>query len=831
MVKTATQNNYSFEKRTSPHSVDIPVNINSRAWRFFWTCTAYPRLSLFLSICLIILLASFLPTLKKDTHSDAFMPEDHPALLLSEKARETFGHGDPLVIAILNKGPEGVFNPHTLELVDWLSSELESIDNIDVEGITSLATENNIIGSTEGMEVEPFFEIVPTTVAESAALKKAVMAIPLYVGTLVAKDGSGTLIIAEQLNTDKAQSTYQSLMALAHRADLNPDESIHIAGEGALTGYFGSYIDADASRIMPLSAVLIIALCFIAFGTLRGTLIPGFVILATAASAIGLMAALDVSFFIITNALPVVLIGIAVADSIHILTEYYEAVARHPDFSSRELSATTMSHIWRPITLTSLTTIAGFFGLSIATIMPPMKYFGLFALFGVCIAWLYSLFIIPTILSLLKPQFSRAYKKNLTQDDAGNISSSPLKSGSLDLRLTNRGSVRQADIFSKAASLLGKLTLTFPKYLLLAGVLTIAAGIHGSLKIEMDESLIQAFQQDEPIVIANNVINKAFDGTYFLDVMVETQDTEDLFKPENLHKIEALQTHIAQHPLVKGSTSVVDYLKQMNRAMHADAPEAYRLPDSVELSAQYFLLYSVTADPTDFHDIIDYDYRVANIRIRLEKENYKTIASVIEYLDDYLQNTFNSPHIKAQLTGRANINYEWMQRLGEGHVVGLAVTLTLVFIMAALSFRSLTAGLFCLTPIITTVFGVYAYMGYTGVALSVSSSMFAAIAIGLGVDFSIHTVERLQVLIGRSDGVSDQILMALFPSTGRALLFNFLTLASSFGILIFSKVNILQEFGICVALSITLSFLASMMLLPAMAKTFKPQFLGYPNHP
>lgn len=804
----------------------IAVNKHSQAWRFFWASTAYPRLSLCLSICLILVFVYFIPALEKDTRSDAFMPADHPALLLSEKARETFGLGDPMIIAIINESPEGIFNPHTLQLVDWLTDQLENIDNLDPKEITSLATENNIIGTAEGMEVEPFFETLPTTASDAVTIKAAVMAFPLYVGTLVAEDGSGTVIIAEQLDADKAQVTYQALLTLVSRAELNSDESIHIAGEGALTGYFGTYIDADASRILPLSALLIITLCFVAFGTLRGTLIPTFVILATASSAIGLMAALGVSFFIITNALPVVLIGIAVADSIHILTEYYEAAAQQPAVSPRELTATTMSRIWRPITLTSLTTIAGFFGLCIASIMPPLKYFGFFALFGVCIAWLYSMLVVPALLSLLKPQTSRAYRKRTLQ----------LTINSPELVLpsetpTNKTDREHPDSFAKAVSWLGRITLNHPRSFLLLGILTIAAGIHGGLKIEMDESLVQAFQQDEPIIIANDAINKAFDGTYFLDVMVEAKNTEDLFKPENLQKIEALQAHMAKHPFVKGSTSVVDYLKQMNRAMHADAPKAYRLPDSVELSAQYFLLYSITADPTDFHDIIDYDYRVANIRISLEKENYKTIASVIEYLDDYLQKTFNDAHIKAQLTGRANINYEWMQHLGDSHFLGLSVTLALVFIMATLSFRSLIAGLFCLTPIVTTVFGIYAYMGYTGVPLSVSSSMFAAIAIGLGVDFSIHTVERLQVLIGRSNAVTDKTLMALFPSTGRALLFNFLTLASGFGILIFSQVVILQEFGTCVALSITMSFLASMILLPAMAKIFQPRFLGYPARP
>ena len=98
------------------------------------------------------------------------------------------------------------------------------------------------------------------------------------------------------------------------------------------------------------------------------------------------MAAFDIPFFVITNALPVVIIGIAVADSIHIMSQYYEELAQHPEAGSRQLAVQAMVKMWRPVTLTTLTTMAGFFGLSIASIMPPMEYFGIFAMIGVAVA-------------------------------------------------------------------------------------------------------------------------------------------------------------------------------------------------------------------------------------------------------------------------------------------------------------------------------------------------------------------------------------------------------------------------------------------------------------
>ncbi len=104
--------------------------------------------------------------------------------------------------------------------------------------------------------------------------------------------------------------------------------------------------------------------------------------------------------------------------------------------------------------------------------------------------------------------------------------------------------------------------------------------------------------------------------------------------------------------------------------------------------------------------------------------------------------------------------------------------------------------------------------------------MFAAIAIGLGVDFSVHTIERLQVLIKKEGRTIDEAITALYPSTGRALLFNFAALTLGFGVLTTSEVVPLTRFGALVVVAVTSSFIASMTILPALIKVFKPRFIG-----
>ncbi len=774
---------------------------NTKAWRFFWLVTARPKLMISISILLILLTASFIPTLNKDTRSDAFIPSDHPSLLFREETVKTFGLKDPMVIAVINEGEQGVFNPNTLALVDWISHQVENIDNVNIDRITSLSTENDIIGTEDGMLVEPFFETPPVDQQGADNVREAVMDFPLYLGSLVARDGTGTLIVIELNDQFKAQPSYLDLMEMIKQAPIHDNEKIHVAGEGAVAGYMGAYIDADAMRLNPIAALVITIICFVAFRTLRGALIPNLVVVATVGTSLGLMAAFGVSFFVITNALPVVLIGISVADSIHILSQYYEEVAEKPDDDPRAITVRTMVHMWRPITLTSVTTMAGFLGLSLASIMPPMKFFGLFALIGVGVAWAFSLLIVPAVLTLLKPKASTAY--------------------------ILQGKQAKADSFGQLLGFLGRVVVKFPRQLLFLAVVIAMVGSYGASKLVVDETLINTFHHNEPIVIADTTLNKTFDGTHYLDIMIETPQAEDLYKPENLKRIVDFQRYMETLPHVGGSTSIVDYLKQMNRALHEDQASEYQLPKNANLIAQYFLLYSTSGNPDDFQEEIDYDYRLANLRVRLDSGQFTHGKTVVEAAQKYIDKQFNTNEISARLSGRVNVDYHWIKRLGESHFVSVGISLLLVFLMAAFAFRSFTAGLVTIVPVIVTILAIYAFLGFTGTWLSISSSMFAAIAIGLGVDFSIHTVERLQSLVRDHKLAINDAIMRLYPSTGRALLFNFLALSLGFGVLTVSKVVTLQEFGSVVAMAITISFLSSMTILPALIKVLKPQFIGF----
>ncbi len=764
--------------------------------RLFDWIVHHPKRVVLLCVLLIFASAAFIPSMAKDTRADAFLAEYNPALLYREKVKSMFGLSDPVVVAVVSD--DSIFTVDGLNTLHYITNTVLDVNNVDPDGVTSLATENNIVGTEEGMEVDAFYEGALSTQVEANKVKAAIRNFPLYQGSLVAHDESASLVLIEFIDESLAEQTYQDIVRAVDTLVMPEGISVHIAGEGAISGYLGAYIDADAQRLNPMAGLIITLIVFIAFLRFATTLTANLIIGASVLITLGVMTAAGIPFYVITNALPVILIGIAVADSIHIYSEYFERRAHHRDESINDSIIASMDAMWRPVTLTTLTTVAGFMGLYFAAYMPPFRYFGLFTALGVSVAWLYSMTFLPAAMSLLKTE--------------------------AHLRLRNTIQSQGHDVFTSVMISLGKVTHKHSKWVITSSALVAIAGLFFASQLLVNEDRINTFHPTEALYIADKEINARFDGSNYLDIVIETQTNEGIFEPDILHKIETLQKYAETLPTVQGSTSIVDYLKQMNRSLMGGASEHYNLPDDKDLIAQYFLLYSASSDPTDFEEEIDYDYRMANVRLVLNSGAFTDSKLVVESLENYVQSNFNNADVKATLSGRVSLNYYWIKDLGTSHFTGMGIALFLVWLVASLLFKSFTAGTFTLLPVVTSILIVYSSMVIFSIPLGIGTSMFAAVAIGLGVDFAIHTIDRLQSLYRETHNMHDTF-QQFYPSTGRALFFNLLALFLGFGVLISSKVVPLNNFGIIVAMSVMTSFLVSMTLIPALISVFKPQFI------
>ena len=172
----------------------------------------------------------------------------------------------------------------------------------------------------------------------------------------------------------------------------------------------------------------------------------------------------------------VVLIGISVAEPMHVFGEYYALLRERPRERNAALVIAAMQNVWRPIALTSLTTVVGFLSLWVTSTMPPIRYFGLFGALGVAVAWLLTVSWLPAAMTLLPPKPSRVMK-HADADVADPVGRWVLKLGSF----VTRG----------------------PRVVLLVSSVLCGVALAAAALVRVDHARIENFNESEPLYVAD----------------------------------------------------------------------------------------------------------------------------------------------------------------------------------------------------------------------------------------------------------------------------------------------------------------------------------------
>ncbi|MDP5054408.1 MAG: outer membrane lipoprotein-sorting protein, partial [Congregibacter sp.] len=359
------------------------------------------------------------------------------------------------------------------------------------------------------------------------------------------------------------------------------------------------------------------------------------------------------------------------------------------------------------------------------------------------------------------------------------------------------------------------------RYLWVMGAFALAMVMLGmeASGLRIDRSQVDNFATDEPIYIADRVINDRFAGSGFLDIVIETDEPEGLLSARRLKKIADLQAYFESLQYVGKTVSIVDYLTQLHIALEELPPESVTsrpLPTHDAAIAQYLLVYEASGDPTDFEEEIDMDYQRALLRGVLNESHFSRTKNTVESLQSYLRQEFNEPGMRASLSGDVNLSYHWMSSLQSSHFNGVLLSLGLVLLTSIIVLRSVSSGIVAVLPVSITVLLLYAAMAFFDVYLEPATSMFAAIAIGVGVDFAIHLIDKLHEALKLHDEDIDLAVEHALPLTARACLFNALALGLGFAVLMSSDLPTLQRFGGLVALASLGSYLSALVLVPAL---------------
>jgi len=712
---------------------------------------------------------------RMETNLDKYMPHDHPAFVYSDKAEEWFNIKDGIIVAVEN--PNGIYNKETLDIIKSLTKKFQKMPEIEKADVTSLYTADNIVGTEDGMDVKAFYKRVPKTEEKLEELKKKVKSNEMIYGRLVSEDETVTIIIAAINDDVFTQEFYNHILETASEFETD-NINLHVAGRPIIEGTMALLGPADMKRMVPIVLLVIVLVLYFILRSVKSTILTMLVVLFSTLWAFGLMAVVNIPIYAVSTMIPVMLIAIGVADGIHLYSHLQLYIRKHPNAEKKEAVMDMIKHMWSPVIMTSVTTAVGFISLLTSQVY-PIKYFGVFTAFGVMSAMLFSLTLIPAgimIFGLPKVKPQKEKKHN-----------------------------------SKFAFNFAEKVIKYRVATMITTVVIVVLSIIGIGKVWINSSFLDKFEKDSEIVLTDKFINSHFGGTSTINLVLDSKDKGAFKNPEVLRLVDKMQKDVISNLALAGNSfTLTDYIKRMNKVMHADDETYNAIPESKELVAQYLLLYEMSGDPENLWKVVDYDYAKLNVNFQVKSDNSKAINSVLAEIETF-KNDFEKLGVKMNYAGSGYKALIFTDLILEGQIMSLVMSLVIVILLLGMMFKNIKLGLIGAVPIIITAAISFGIMGWFDIPLNTTTALLSSIAIGIGIDYAVHFIEQYKM----NANSGDKLLTAqkTMAHSGRAILFNAIVVIAGFLVLLFSVFPPNRELGTLVSLNMFISFVGTVTIM------------------
>jgi predicted RND superfamily exporter protein len=514
----------------------------------------------------------------------------------------------------------------------------------------------------------------------------------------------------------------------------------------------------------------------------QGVFVPFLVVILSLLWTWGIQAALGIPVYIAGIIMPPILLAIGCADGIHVLERYNEKAMLHGDREKAVVA--TMQEMWRPVVITSVTTAIGFAALLTGK-MAAFQVLGAFSAVGIITAMFLSLTLIPALLMVTPLPRERGVSG----------------SGGLSIRVLG---------------VVNRLVTRHSVGVGVTGAVLAVVLLGGATLLRIDFSWVESLAPGTPVLEADRYLRERHGGTMPLNIIVRAPEAGGIKEPGLLRAMDTVLGSLARDPDVGDTRSIAEYVKRMNQVMSEDRPEEYRIPDGRDLVAQYLFLHTISAEPGELDDMVDYDYQLANMSVLLRRDSMATLDGVLADTERLLDQHLRSREgVTATVTGAAHMMHLIMLMVLEAQVYSLTIATALVFVIMMLLFRSLTDTLFCMVPSAFAAIANFGVMGMLGVALGPTTVIISAIALGIGVDYAIHLVTRFRELSGPGIPVERSLVQAM-QSVGCSIMFNAMVVVAGFAVLVFSESPANVMLGTLVAFNMATTAVAALVLLPAL---------------
>jgi hypothetical protein len=774
-----------------------------------------------LGLLLIVLaaLVSQIPHIRYDTSTESFFRTDDPALIAYDRFREQFGR-DEFIVAAIN--PPEVFDAAFLDKLRAFTQALQT-EVPHVKEVTSLVNVRDTRGEGDRLIVEDLVKETPRTLPAMAALKQRVLASELYPRLFISEDGRFTTVLIETqafsgadqpvdlmagfgaaplpgaagsqppprrelLTNEENSEVVSAVERVAARFDA-PDFPIHLSGSPLVTDFLKRAMQTNMGRFMALAVLAIGLFLGVLFRRISGVVLPLLVVVLSVVSTVGAMAALGVAFKLPLMILPSFLLAVGVGAVVHLLSMFYRHYERGE--APEDALAHALGHSGLPIVMTSLTTAAGLLSFMTAA-LASVADLGVFASLGVMIALVYTLAGVPALLALMPlrrhPRFAKP------------------RAG-------------QTPFTDRVLMALGAFANRRAGWVVAVSVAITLLAAAGLPWLRFSHNTLVWFPKSSSIRQSTDLIDRELKGSISVEMVIDTGHENGLYDPAMLNRLDELAAYAERYTNARGerfvgkTNSVADVVKEINRALNENRPEAYRIPQDRDLIAQELLLFE-NSGSDDLERLVDSQFRMARLTIKTPWDDASAFVQFVRDLQSHGLALFGTS-AQVEVTGLIRLFTQSIFLLMRSMVTSYSVAIAVITILMILLLGRLSLGLLSMVPNLLPIVITLGFMGWADIPLDAFTLLIGSIALGLAVDDTIHFFHHFQRYYSRSGDAAYAVHETLLTS-GRAMLFATLVLVTGFWLFMFATLNNLFYFGLLTGMTLVVALAADMLLSPAM---------------
>jgi len=812
----------------------------------------YPLTVLALLIISILSFGTFATKLEIDASAETLLLDDDKDLAFTRTVAKRFETSDVLILAY--KPKHDLLSKESIETLTHLSDDLEKLPGVEsVDSLINVPLFFSPIREMDDLINET--RTLKSADINQSLVKQEFLTSPLYKDRLVNKDFTISSIIIHLydnpeyfmllekrnllLNKQKVSSlTKEEKQALQ---DVNSafkkyrdnqrildnnnikeirsliskyqdDATFFLGGVQMISNDIVGFVKSDLRIYGSALILLIILVLGIVFKKPRWIVLP---ILICALSVIAITSSLGFFGWEITvissNFIALQLI-ITISIVLHLIVRYEELLTLYPRASSKRLILLTILTKATPTFFAILTTVAGFSSLLYSHIHPVINL-GWMMSAGITMSLIISFIVFPTVLMLLKKTPPIKQKKSI----------------------------------AFIPSLTARIVLHDKKAIFIITFLAIVFSVTGAGQLIVENSFINYFKKDTDIYKGMKIIDQELGGTTPLDVILTfsdenitlsaitaTQDDADeeadSFEDE-FNAVENQEQYWFTDEKIKIIKKVHDYLTQIEQigevqsfATLLDTGKILNENkdlDSIDLALIYQKL------PQKYRDIIlspyvniEHNQLRFSTRIVDSNEALRRDALLKKITAD-LKHMIDPNVATVQLSNLMVLYNNMLQSLFHSQITMLGLVLLIVFLVFLILFRSLKLTLIALIVNIIPIGMVFGFMGWLHIPLDIMTITIAAIAMGIGIDDTIHYIHRFKVEFAKDNRYYFS-MHRTNNSIGNAMYFTTLVIMIGFSILTLSNLIPTIYFGLLTMLVMVAALISDLILLPKLLLLLKP---------